>query len=152
MQRTCFLLKPKKRAKSGAPFIKASQTWRDNWQVQQVKKLARSSKAYVDFCSTKRIVPWDSRFRPFDRSPKDGIYFVMKHFMDDKLNAANYHAKPTRKLFCNVGLLGPRFGSSVVPHSAHWKPKQYTRLPHDAKLLNELKNQQKGVTASYYTF
>jgi len=141
LQRSIVLLKPKKRQKSGAPFIKASQTWRDKWMISQAEKLATQSKNYVEHYSTKRTVPWDSRFRPFDRSEKDGVYHVMKYLMEDKLAAANNHAKPTRKLFCNVGLLGPNFGSNGVmgANQARFKPRSVQRLPHDAKFLEELK-------------
>eukprot|EP00760_Papus_ankaliazontas_P004445 PhM_4_TR11895/c0_g1_i1/m.42703 len=151
-QRTFVALKPKKKQKSGAPFIKAAQTWRDKWQADRLKLVATSSKNYIEYCSSKRLTPWDSRFKPFDRNPKDGVHIAMKYMMEDKINSVNFHMKPTKKLMCNVGLLGPKFGGINTPGTARWKSMAAHRLPHNAKLMQEAGQRSKEVQASKYSF
>ena len=141
LQRTCVCLKIKKRAKSSTPFVKASQEWRESNLKSRLIRFAENNKKYVEECSTRRMTPWDSRFQPFDRDSRDGIYFVMKQLMDDKLQACNFHQKPVQKLFANVGLMGPKFGW-VGPHAARWKPKQYAQLPAETKWAAEQRNRK----------
>ncbi|KNH09786.1 hypothetical protein XU18_0471 [Perkinsela sp. CCAP 1560/4] len=139
LQRTYVSLKLKKRPKSSAPFVKATQEWRETNLKKRIIKFAENNKKYVEECSTKRMSPWDSRFPPFDRDPRDGVYFLMKQLMDDKLNACNYHQKPVQKLFSNLGLMGPKFGW-FGPVTARWKPRKYARLPAETKWAADRNN------------
>ena len=145
------LRKPKKRPKSSPAFIRAAQDWRDEWQRARIRTLAAGANAYIDYCSSKRMPPWDSRFHPFDRNSNDGIYFVIKHLLEDKFNAVNWHRKPVQRLLCNVGILGPRFGY-VGPHPARWKPHQYHRLPAGSRLASDFAKRNRSVPSSGYTF
>ena len=44
--------------------------------------------------------------------------------MDEKLNLCHSHANAVKRLFCNVGLLGPQ-----VTTVARWKPGRMCTLP-----------------------
>lgn len=122
-------IKPKKRPAHTAKFVKDVQIWRDEWSRERQRQVADSLRAFVEFSSTRRQSPFDSRFKPFDRSENDGVYIIMKYMMNDKLQLCNYHMRPTKRLFCNVGLIGPQVTS------ARWRPNSYCNLPSQAKLL-----------------
>ncbi len=119
--------KPKKRPKVGQGFPQKAQKWREEFLLDRHRALADSLRAYTDFCTTKRIEPWDTRFKPFDRSEKDGVYILTKHLMDDKLQLSNYHQRATKRLFCNVGLVGPQ-----VTTQMRWKPRAFALFPASA--------------------
>lgn len=116
--------KPKKRPKVGTGFHEKAQTWREEFLLNRHRALAESLRAYTDFSSTRRAEPWDTRFKPFDRVEKDGVYIIAKHLMEDKLMLCNYHQRAVKRLFCNVGLMGPQ-----VTTQARWKPRQFAMLP-----------------------
>ena len=111
-------MKPKKKNKFGPQFVKESQSWREDWRQKREVELAEKLRRYVVNSSTARRQPYDSRFEPFDREERDGVYIVMKHLMADKLNLTHNHANPVKRLFCNVGLIGP-----TVTTKARWKPR-----------------------------
>uniref|UniRef100_A0A7S1QVN7 Uncharacterized protein n=1 Tax=Neobodo designis TaxID=312471 RepID=A0A7S1QVN7_NEODS len=117
-------MKPKKKNKFGPQFVKESQPWREEWRQQREVRLAEGLRKYVLDSSTARRQPYDTRFAPFDREERDGVYLVMKHLMGDKLNLTHNHANPVKRLFCNVGLVGP-----TVSTRARWKPKDSAFLP-----------------------
>ena len=116
-------VKPKKRPKVGTGFHEKAQKWREEYLLDRHVKLANSLRAYVEFSTTKRVEPWDTRFAPFDRVEKDGVYIVAKQLMDDKLQLCNHHPRAVKRLFCNVGLLGPQ-----VSTKARWKPHRVTQM------------------------
>lgn len=113
--------KAKKRNKFGQPFVKESQPWRDEWRKSKERRLAENLREYANVSTTERIAPWDSRFAPFDREERDGVYIVMRYLMSDKLALSHHHANPVKRLFCNVGLIGPH-----VTTRARWKPNTAT--------------------------
>lgn len=125
-------VKAKKKPKPGQKYVDDSHKWRDNWRKDRTRQLADSLRGYMAWCSTKRTPAWDARFAPFNRQEKDGVYVIMKHMMEDKLSLANYHAKPTKKLFVNVGLLGPQ-----VTTQARWKPHVITTLPAGSTFIED---------------
>ncbi|EKF38313.1 hypothetical protein MOQ_001479 [Trypanosoma cruzi marinkellei] len=119
-----YWAKPKKRPKVGQGFHEKAQKWRDEFLLDRHRVLADSLRAYVEFSASKRTEPWDTRFRPFDRVEKDGVYVLMRHLMEDKFQLCNYHHRPVKRLFCNIGLLGPQ-----VTTKARWKPYRYATNP-----------------------
>jgi hypothetical protein len=127
-------MKPKKRPKPSKKFIEDSQKYREEWQVDTRRVVADSLRGYMDFSSTTRTQPWDNRFAPFDRVENDGAYVLMDTFMSEKLALCNNHPRPTKRLFCNLGLLGP-----TVTTVARWKPKTAATLPIGAKTLDRVK-------------
>lgn len=126
-------VKPKKRPKVGAGFHEKAQKWREEFLLDRHRVLADSLKAYVEFSATKRTEPWDTRFKPFDRTEKDGVYVILKHMMDDKMQLCNNHPRATKRLLCNVGLMGPN-----VTRQARWKPHRFTQLPATATKAEKL--------------
>lgn len=138
-------VKPKKKNKAGPKFIKDSQQWRQEWRETRELQLANSLRNYMQFSSTKRQVPFDTRFKPFDRDENDGVYIVMKHLMDDKLALANNHARPVKCLMCNVGLLGP-----TVTTEARWKPRSAANLSAKEKLLSGVFEKEKDISNMGY--
>lgn len=119
-----FWTKPKKRPKVGPGFHEKAQKWREEFLLDRHRVLADSLKSYVEFSASKRIEPWDTRFKPFDRVEKDGVHIIAKHLMEDKLQLSGYHPRATKRLFCNVGLMGPN-----VSTQARWKPHRFAQLP-----------------------
>lgn len=118
-----FWTKPKKRPKVGQGFHEKAQKWREEYLLDRHRVVADSLKAYMEFSSQRRTEPWDTRFKPFDRVEKDGAFIVTKYLMEDKLNLAGYHPRATKRLLCNVGLLGP-----TISTTARWKPHRFTQL------------------------
>lgn len=123
-------VKPRKRPAIGKQFVKEVQVWREEWGLERQRCLADSLRAFVDFSSTRRQVPFDSRFKPFDRNENDGVYIIMKYMMQDKLALCHHQQRPVKRLFCNVGLLGPQVTA------ARWRPNSFANLPANAKLLS----------------
>lgn len=117
-------VRPKKRPKVTPSFHDKAQKWREEWLHDRQRQVADGLRQYVHFSTTKRLPPWDARFAPFDRSEKDGVHVVMKHLMEDKLSIANYHQRATKRLFCNVGLIGP-----VVTTKARWRSQLLATFP-----------------------
>jgi hypothetical protein len=117
-------VKPKKRPKVGQGFHDKAQKWREEFLLDSHRVLADSFRAYMEFSTTRRTEPWDARFRPFDRNEKDGPYVIAKYLMEDKLQLCNYHPRATKRLLCNVGLLGPQ-----VTTQARWKSHRNAALP-----------------------
>lgn len=140
-----FWAKPKKRPKVGPGFHEKAQKWRDEYLLDRHRVLADSLRAYVEFSSTKRVEPWDTRFAPFDRVERDGVYIVMKHLMDDKLQLCNYHHRPVKRLFCNVGLLGPQ-----VTTKARWKPYRFATNPAGTTKAESTFTKDKTVFTGYH--
>lgn len=130
---TRFWVKPKKRPKVGTGFHQKANQWREEYLLDQHRKLADSFKAYMEFSSTKRTEPWDTRFKPFDRVEKDGVYIIAKHLMDDKLQLSNNHPNAVKRLFANVGLMGPQ-----VTTVARWKSHRFAQLPASATKAERL--------------
>lgn len=122
-----FWSKPKKRPKVGTGFHEKAQKWRDEYLLDRHRVLADSMRAYVDFSSTRRADPWDTRFAPFDRIPRDGVYILTQYLMEEKLQLCNYHHRPVKRLCCNIGLMGPQ-----VTTTARWKPSRYAINPANA--------------------
>jgi hypothetical protein len=138
-------LKPKKKPKIGAKYIKEAQPWREGWNKERQKLLVDSIRGYISYSSTQRQAPYDNRFAPFDRSEKDGVYIIMKHMMDDKLALSNNHAPAVKRLFCNVGLLGPQ-----VTTTARWKPSHAASLRAKATKLEEFWTKDKSIRAKWF--
>lgn len=130
----------KKRQMPSAKFPEHAQKWRDNWRKERQRLLADSLRSYVSFSSTKRQPPWDARFAPFDRQEKDGVYLVMRHLMSDKLAATNNHAAPVKRLFCNVGVVGP-----TVTTQMRWKPRGVAQLSATATQQTAIYSRDKTV-------
>lgn len=127
--------KPKKKNKVGAKFIGDSQVWRDAWRKTRERKIAEGMRSYVNMTSTQRKVPYDVRFRPFDRDERDGVYLMMKYMMDDKIHLTHNYAGPVKRLFCNVGLLGPQ-----VTNVARWKPLRASLINSNTATLGQANN------------
>lgn len=105
-------------------FPDRAQQWRTEWLHDRQRVTADSLRAYVEFSSTRRAAPWDARFAPFDRDEKDGIHLVTRSMMNDKLILCNYHQRATKRLYCNLGLIGP-----TVTTKARWKNMTNAVLP-----------------------
>ena len=134
--------KPKKRPKIGPSFPAKVTKWRDEYLHNRNRMLADSLRSYVDFCSTKRTPPWDARFAPFDRTEKDGVHIITKHFMDEKLQLVNYHSRATKRLLCNVGLVGP-----TVTTKMRWMDRRYQSIAAGKTTLAEAQAKQKNIAA-----
>ena len=117
-------VRPKKRPKVTPGFHDKAQKWREEWLHDRQRQVADSLRNYIHFSTTKRLPPWDARFAPFDRSEKDGVHVIIKHLMEDKLSIANNHQRATKRLFCNVGLIGP-----VVTTKARWRSQKLASFP-----------------------
>lgn len=135
-----FWSKPKKRPKVGTGFHEKAQKWRDEFLLDRHRVLADSLRAYVDFSSTRRAEPWDTRFAPFDRVDKDGVYIITKHLMDEKLQLCHYHHRPVKRLCCNVGLMGPQ-----ITTTARWKPGRFATNPANATKADRIFLRDKNV-------
>ncbi|KPA85059.1 putative mitochondrial hypothetical protein [Leptomonas pyrrhocoris] len=140
-----FWSKPKKRPKVGTGFHEKAQRWRDEYLLDSHRVLADSLRAYVDFSSTKRSEPWDTRFAPFDRVEKDGVYIITRYLMDDKLQLCNYHHRPVKRMLCNVGLMGPQ-----VTTTARWKPYRYATNPANTTRAERTFTKDKTVLTGYH--
>ncbi|CBH18126.1 uncharacterized protein TEOVI_000178800 [Trypanosoma equiperdum] len=119
-----YWAKPKKRPKVGQGFHEKAQKWREEYLLDRHRALADSLRAYVEFSTSKRVEPWDARFKPFDRIEKDGVYVLMRYMMEEKLQLCNYHHRPVKRLFCNIGLMGPQ-----ITTKARWKPYRFATNP-----------------------
>ncbi|CCW60180.1 unnamed protein product [Phytomonas sp. EM1] len=139
-----FWSKPKKRPKVGQGFHEKAQKWREEYLLDQQRVLADSLRGYVDFSSSKRSEPWDTRFAPFDRVEKDGVYIVAKYLMDEKLQLCNYHHRAVKRLFCNVGLIGPQ-----VTTVARWKPSRFATNPANTTKAETTFNKDKTLFTGY---
>jgi hypothetical protein len=139
-------LKARKRPKVSPTFPKQAQGWRERYMGKQQQVLADSLRSYVNYSTTRRIAPYDTRFAPFDRHEKDGVYIIMKHMMDEKLHASNNHAPAVKRLFANVGLLGPQ-----VTTQARWRPWRFSTLSHKAQYLEESWTKDPTVKNGPYT-
>jgi hypothetical protein len=139
-------LKTKKRPKTGAKFVKDSQAWREQYQSSQQRVLADSLRAYVGYANARRHAPYDPRFKPFDREEVDGVYVVMRYLMRDRLEAVRNHAAPTKRLFCNVGLLGPQ-----VTTVARWRSVRGATLSEKTQLLKEAQERDRTVRNRWYS-
>lgn len=133
----------KKKAKVAPKFLEHAQTWRDQWRKEQQRLLADSLRGYVTYSTTRRQVPWDTRFAPFDRQETDGVYMVAKYLMEEKLAPTYYHAAPVKRLFCNVGILGP-----TVTTGMRWKPRTHAGLPATATELGALYKKDRSLRNS----
>lgn len=140
-----FWAKPKKRPKVGANFHEKAQKWRQEYLLDRHRVLADSLRAYIDFSSTKRTEPWDTRFAPFDRIEKDGVHIVRRYLMDEKLQLCNCHHRPVKRLFCNVGLFGPN-----VTTNARWKPYRHSTNSASATKMEQLYSKDKTVMTDYH--
>ena len=138
-----FWTKPKKRPKIGPGFPQKAQKWREEFLLDRHRQLADSLRAYTDFCTTKRSEPWDTRFKPFDRVEKDGVYIITKHLMDDKLQLCNYHQRAVKRLFCNVGLVGPQVSTQM-----RWKPRSFASFPSTATKQDRRFLKDKSIAAA----
>ncbi|CCW68547.1 unnamed protein product [Phytomonas sp. Hart1] len=139
-----FWTKPKKRPKVGQGFHEKAQKWRSEYLLDQQRVLADSLRGYVEFSSSKRAEPWDTRFAPFDRVEKDGVHILTKYLMDDKLQLCNYHHRAVKRLFCNVGLMGPQ-----VTTMARWKPSRYATNPASTTKAETTFNKDKTLFTGY---
>lgn len=137
--------KPKKRPKVGTGFHEKAQTWRDEFLLNHHRVLADSLQAYVQFSSTKRCEPWDSRFAPFDRVEKDGVYILTRYLMEEKLQLCHYHHRPVKRLCCNVGLMGPQ-----VTTTARWKPSRFATSPASTTKAESVFQRDKSVMTGYH--
>lgn len=135
-----FWSKPKKRPKVGTGFHEKAQKWRDEFLLDRHRVLADSLRAYVEFSSTRRAEPWDTRFAPFDRVDKDGVYVITKYLMDEKLQLCHYHHRPVKRLCCNVGLMGPQ-----ITTTARWKPSRFATNPANATRADRIFLRDKNV-------
>lgn len=140
-----FWSKPKKRPKVGTGFHEKAQKWRDEYLLDRHRVLADSMRAYVDFSSTRRADPWDTRFAPFDRVPRDGVYIITQYLMDEKLQLCNYHHRPVKRLCCNVGLMGPQ-----ITTAARWKPARYATTPYNTSKAERIFQRDKTVQTGYH--
>ena len=122
--------KAKKRPKPSKKYIEDVQVYRDEWQRDNQRLLADSLRGHVEFSLARRMEPWDDRYAPFDRQEKDGVHLIINTFMDEKLQLCGYHPRPTKRLFANVGLLGP-----TVTTKARWKPVAAAALPYGSKVM-----------------
>lgn len=141
-----FWVKPKKRPKVGQGFHEKAQKWREEYLLDRHRVVADSLKAYMEFSSQRRIEPWDTRFKPFDRAEKDGVHIVAKYLMEDKLNLAGYHPRATKRLMCNVGLLGPS-----VTTTARWKPHRFTQLAANTTKADRLFTRDRSIANHGYS-
>lgn len=139
-----YWAKPKKRPKVGTGFHEKAQKWRDEYLLDRHRVLADSLRAYVEFSSTKRAEPWDTRFAPFDRVEKDGVYVLTKYLMEEKLQLCNYHHRPTKRMMCNVGLMGPQVTK------ARWKPYRYATNPASTTTAERTFTKDKTVLTGYH--
>ncbi|KAG8345077.1 hypothetical protein ERJ75_001247500 [Trypanosoma vivax] len=135
-----FWAKPKKRPKVGQGFHEKAQKWRDEYLLDRHRVLADSLRSYVEFSSSKRAEPWDARFKPFDRVEKDGVYVLIRHLMEDKFQLCNYHHRPVKRLFCNVGLMGPQ-----ITTKARWKPHRFAMSPANTTKADRIYQKDKTV-------
>lgn len=141
-----FWVKPKKRPKVGAGFQDKAQKWREEYLLDRHRILADGLKAYVEFSSQRRTEPWDTRFKPFDRVEKDGAHILVKYLMEDKLNLAGYHPRATKRLMCNVGLLGP-----TVTTTARWKPFRFAQLSATTTKADRLYTRDRSIATGGYS-
>jgi hypothetical protein len=133
--------KTRKRPKIGAQFVKDSQKWREDYQSNNQRLLADTLRAYVSYSTTRRIVPWDPRFAPFDREENDGVHAVMRYLMKDKMEMSKNHAHVVKRLMANVGLIGPQ-----VTTKARWRSIQATRMSDRATTTKEyVSEREKGI-------
>lgn len=140
-------LKTRKRPKVGAKYVKDSQAWRENYQSEQQRLLADSLRGYVAYSTTRRIVPWDPRFKPFDREETDGVYAVMRYMMKDKMEMSRNHAHVVKRLMANVGLIGPQ-----VTTKARWRSVFATRTPERATTIKDYNAERdKSLRAKWYS-
>ena len=139
-------LKTRKRPKVGSKYIKDAQQWRETYQSSQQRVLADSLRGYMGYGATRRMPPYDARFKPFDREEADGVYVVMRHLMKDKIAATRNHAPGMKRLFANVGLIGPQ-----VTTTARWRGVRSTSLPEKAALYKEVHDRDKTLRNKWYS-
>ncbi len=140
-------LKSRKRPKVSGKFIKDSQAWREEYQSEQQRLLADSLRGYVSYSTTRRIAPYDTRFRPFDREETDGVYVIMRHLMKDKMDLSRNHAHVVKRLMCNVGLVGPQ-----VTTQARWRPLRASRISEKSVTMKDYMNERdKSLKARLYS-
>ena len=120
-------VKTKKRPPPSKKYLEDIQKWRTAWGEDKRLVLADSIRGYIDFSVTKRKAPWDNRHFPFDRQQGDGVHLIVEHFMKDSLEKVYYHQRPVKRLFCNIGLLGPSASG------ARWKNSSAATLNNEAQ-------------------
>ncbi|EPY40133.1 hypothetical protein AGDE_03795 [Angomonas deanei] len=65
--------------------------------------------------------------------------------MDDKLQLCNYHHRPVKRLFCNIGLMGPQ-----VSAKARWKPYRFATNPANTVKAERTFTKDKNVFTGYH--
>ncbi|CUG86696.1 Hypothetical protein, putative [Bodo saltans] len=66
--------------------------------------------------------------------------------MEDKLNLAGYHPRATKRLMCNVGLLGP-----TVTTTARWKPFRFAQLSATTTKADRLYTRDRSIATGGYS-
>ena len=140
------VVKAKKRPQPTSKYLPKSQEWRERWKEDQIKKVAESFRSFISYSTSKRQLPMDTRYAPFDREEKDGVYHVMQYLMADPLRLSNNHAPVVKRLCCNVGLMGPMVNS----HRRMWKPTSFASLPEKSTKASDRANRPSDVSAGVY--